>query len=189
MTVEDIFKRLDAHIIKGIMLHEQFADYFDFLNFHGYKRLHEYRFLKESAELRGLHRYYTNHFEKLIPHSDVAAVREIPDNWFMYSRSDVSPSEKKRYVKDAFEKWVEWEKDTKHKYQGAYCELCELGEVAAACKIKDMVSHVDMELKKAMRMLINLKAIDFDLSTIYLCQDDIHEHYKEESEKIGIDIC
>ena len=67
--------------------------------------------------------------------------------------------------------------------------MCEIGEVAAACKAKEMVYCVDMELKKAMRMLINLKAIEFDLSTIYLCQDELHEHYKEETEKIGIDIC
>ena len=189
MTIEEIFKKLDVHIITGIMIHEQLADYFDFLNLHGYKRLHEYAYFRESASLRGLHRYYINHYERLIPESEISSVYEIPMSWVKFTRSDVGANEKKRFIREAFDKWVDWEKETKNLYQESYCELCELGEVAAACKIRELVSAVDMELKRAMRMLINLKSIDFDLSTIYLCQDELHDHYKSESEKIGIDIC
>lgn len=189
MNVEEIFKKLDDHIVKGIMLHSQFADYFDFLNLHGYKRLHEYHFLKESTELRGLHRYYIDHFEKLIPQTSFSATREIPENWYPHVRSDVSPSDKKRFIESAFNRWIEYEKSTKKEYQEAYCELCDLGEIAAACKVKEMVSCVDMELKNAMRMFINLETIGYDLPTIYLCQDDIHEMYREKEKGIGVDIC
>ena len=31
MTVEEIFRDLSAHMVKGVMIHEQLADYYDFL--------------------------------------------------------------------------------------------------------------------------------------------------------------
>lgn len=189
MTVEDVFKKLDAHIIKGIMLHEQLADYFDFLNLHGYKRLHECRYLEESAKMRGLHRYYINHYNKLLPESDIENPRSIPSNWVNYSRSDVAPAEKKEFIKRAFDAWVKWETETKTLYQEAYCKLCEHGEVAAACKIKEMVADVDQELKKANRMKLSIDMVNYDLSTIYLCQGEIHESYKDKEKNIGVDIC
>lgn len=189
MTVEDIFKKLDAHIIKGLMYHEQMADYFDFLNLHGYKRLHECRYLEESAVMRSLHRYYVNHYNKLLPESAIENPKSIPMSWYNYSRTDVSPAEKKKFIEQAFDSWVNWESETKELYQHAYSELCEIGEIAAACKIKEMLSDVDMELKKACRMMLNLKMVDYDLSTIYLCQDEMHETYKEKEKHIGVDIC
>lgn len=36
---------------------------------------------------------------------------------------------------------------------------------------------------------LKLKAIDYDLDAIYLCQDELHEKYKHKTEKIGVNIC
>lgn len=189
MTVEEIFSALDSHLVKGLMMHEQMADYYDFLNLAGYKRLHEYQFISESVELRGLHRYYVNHFEKLLPDLEIENPRAIPYGWYGHKRMDIAPEEKKRYIRDGIEKWVAWETDTKTVYQKAYKELCEIGEIAAAGKIKKMIDAADQELKRACRMRLSLKMIDYDLTTIYLCQDEIHEEYREKEQKIGIDIC
>ena len=52
-------------------------------------------------------------------------------SWVKFTRSDVGANEKKRFIREAFDKWVDWEKETKNLYQESYCELCELGEVAA----------------------------------------------------------
>lgn len=189
MNCEAIFKKLDAHLIKGLMYHEQMADYFDFLNLHGYKRLHEYRYLDESANMRGLHRYYINHYDRIIPESEIVNPRSIPSNWYDHIRADVTASEKKEFIRKAFESWVRWETETKELYQEAYCELCEVGEIAAACKIKEMLSDVDQELKKACRMKLSLDMVNYDLNTIYLCQDEIHEAYRSKEKDIGVDIC
>ena len=35
MTVEEIYAELSAHMIKGIMMHEQLANYYDFLGLEG----------------------------------------------------------------------------------------------------------------------------------------------------------
>ena len=40
MTVEEIFKNLANHMIKGLILHSELANYYDFLNLTGYKKCH-----------------------------------------------------------------------------------------------------------------------------------------------------
>ena len=62
MTVEEIFKKLLSHQIKGVMTHEQLANYYDFMSLHGYKRCHEYHAKREFNAMRKLQRYYINHF-------------------------------------------------------------------------------------------------------------------------------
>lgn len=189
LTSDEIFKKINDHMIKGIVFHAEMADYFDFLNLHGFKRLHEYRYLKESCEMRGLHRYYVNHFEKLLPESSGDMPAVIPKGWIGYIRSDVGSDAKKDYVKQAFETWYNWELSTKDIMEVAYTELCEIGEIAAACKIKELLMDADQCAKKASRMKLKLQSINYDMPTIALMQDDIHKKYKEKEEKIGVDIC
>lgn len=58
MTVEEIFSKISAHMIEGMMFHEQMCNYYDFLGLHGYKRCHEYHYLCETIEHRKLERFY-----------------------------------------------------------------------------------------------------------------------------------
>lgn len=51
------------------------------MNLRGFKREGEYHYFKESAELRGLHRYAINHFNKMIFDKDIPSPRLIPANW------------------------------------------------------------------------------------------------------------
>lgn len=39
------------------------------------------------------------------------------------------------------------------------------------------------------RKMIELYSIDYDLPTIYLCQNETHEKYAEAEKHIGVDIC
>lgn len=189
MTVAEIFAKINAHMITGIMLHDQMAEYYDFLDLHGFKRCHEYHALSEFAERRGLMRYYINHYNALLPETEVTDPDVIPASWRGYKRTDVDPATKKRAIRDGFARWRMWEADTKKLYQESYSELCEIGEIAAACKVKQLVEAVDMELKAVDRKMIELYSIDYDLSAVYLCQDETHEKYAEKEKHIGVDIC
>ena len=60
MTVEEIYADVAAHMIEGLMIHEQLANYYDFLGLGGYKRCHEYHYIEESVKYRGLYRYFIN---------------------------------------------------------------------------------------------------------------------------------
>ena len=185
MTVEEIFSGLNAHMIKGMMIHEHLANYYDFLGLKGYKRCHEYHYLDESINHRKLNRYYINHFNKLIPESKIDDPDVIPDGWYRYTRQDVDSNTKRNAVKTGLEKWVMWERETKKLYERMYKELMDIDEVAAAMFVKGMICDVDCELKKAERYHLNKIATAYDIVDIIEEQKSKHDKYKKMMEKIG----
>ena len=189
MTVEEIYSELAAHMIKGMMFHEQLANYYDFLGLKGYKRCHEYHFMAETCGYRKLNRYFINHHNKLIPEKEVEDPEVIPDSWYKYDRQDVDASTKKNAVKNGLTRWVEWEKETKHLYEQSYRELMELNEVASACFIKCYIEDVDCELKRAERYQLNKMATGYDLIDIVMEQHEKHERYKDKVKHVGERLC
>lgn len=189
MTIAEIFQKINAHQIKGMMTHAQLADYFDFLNLRGYKRIHEYHYLDETVCNRSFNRYFINHFNMMIPIVNIENPEIIPTSWFMYSRKDVDSSTRKKAIATAFEKWVDWENESKELYEKMYKESVAIDEIAAAMKIKELVCDVDQELKCAERMFLSLRAVDYDQSYVYETQDCLHEEYREKEKHLGADIC
>lgn len=184
----EIFTTISNHMLKGLMLHAQWADMFDFLNLHGFKRQQEYQFLSESAEMRGLHRYAINHCNKLIK-DDGVNVKEIPDNWYTATRFDVDNNTRKNYVKAIFKKWHDWETETKQVYEAAFKTLSTNDKIADANKLNDLIMKVDKELKTLTREMLEYEAVDWDMDYILWKQQELHEKYKEkECDKLNINI-
>ena len=179
MTVDEIFKNLSSHIVRGVMIHTQLSDYYDFLNLHGYKRCHEWHCKKEMHMMRRLHRYFINHYNRLIEEDAIENPDVIPSSWYRYKRQEVDINTKRSAVKSGIEKWVSWESETKDLYQKMYKELMDLGDVAAAKKICKLVKSTDCELKWAQRKHINLVAADYSMSYILGEQDYLHDWYKD----------
>lgn len=184
MTVAEIFKEISNHMIYGLMFHEQQADMYDFLNLKGYKRMSEYHFFCETKNMRELHRYYLNHFNRLIEEGDIDNPNVIPMAWYGYLRQDVDANTKRSAVRTGVESWVDWETKTKDFYQQMYKELMDLGEVAAANKISCFLCGVDKELKHAQRHHINLKSADFSIDYMLFEQDNLHDCYKEKMKEM-----
>ena len=178
MTVDEIFKELSAHMIEGLMLHTQIADYYDFLALRGYKRCHEYHAHREMQALRKFNSYFINHYNKLVKEKKVDSPNFIPETWYNHVRQDVDNGTKRSAVKTAFEKWVLWEKNTKKMYETMYKELLALNEVAAANKLNYYLCDVTHELKCAERKHLELLAVDFSLDYIMDEQGKIHDFYK-----------
>ena len=189
MTALEIFEEINARKMQGIVFHAQLADYFDFLNLHGFKRMHEYHYLLESVELRGMHRYVINHLNKLMHEYTVIDAKTIPTNWYGYARMDIDPSTRKTAVKDAFMKWYEWESDTRALLEKKFKELTDMGCIAYANKVNQLINDVDQELKHVTRDLIKYKAVDWDMCMISMEQDEMHECYRQKEKEIGVDIC
>lgn len=186
MVVEEIFTELKAHMLEGMVFHDQMARYYDFLNLKGYKRCHEYRYFEETLGYRRLCRYFMNHYHTFIPYAEMKDPKAIPDNWYRYTRQEVDNGTKRSAIKTGIEKWVSWEKETKHLYQEMYHELMNIGEVAAAQKIGCYVCDVDCELKHAERKHLDLEAIGYDLTTIVLEQPELHEKYRKKLEHLEL---
>lgn len=179
MSIDTIFGELAAHMVEGMMFHDELAQYYDFLNLGGYKRCHEYHFFEETIGYRKLCRYYENHYNKLV---DSRRVQEqegvIPDNWYGVRRQEVDAATKRTAVRDAVGRWVSWETGTKKLYEQKYVELISLGEVAAAEFVKDYINDVSDELKYAERKQLALSAMGYDMIMIVSEQPEIHDHYK-----------
>lgn len=99
MTVEEIYSKILQHMIKGLMFHEQMANYYDFLGLKGYKRCHEYHYLEENCAMRTLNRYFINHHNKLIPKLEVSDPEIIPNSWYKYSVRMLITAQRKMQLK------------------------------------------------------------------------------------------
>lgn len=179
MTVDEIYRDLSAHMIQGMMFHEQLANYYDFLGLEGYKRCHEYHFFEETCGYRKLCRYFINHHSKLVPYKEVDDPGVIPDSWYKYERQDVDAGTKKNAVKSGLERWVNWERETKKFYESMYRELINIGEVASAKFLCDYIEDVDVELKYAERYHISKASTGYDMVYIIEEQPKKHELYKD----------
>ena len=180
MTSEQIFAELSAHTIRGLMIHDQMADYYDFLSLRGYKRCHEYHYKKESAMYRKLHRWYINRYNKLIPEQRIDNPELLNiDMWNKYTRVNVKPDYKEQAVKNGLDTWVKWETETMEMLTRHIKTLQEIGDMSASLFLEKYLCDVERELKYAQRKEIELASIDYDLIFILQEQKRIHDKYKK----------
>lgn len=179
MTVEEIYQGLSERKLRGVMMHNYLVDYFDFLNLHGYKRMQEYHAEHEMKGFRKLHRYYIDHYNKLVPDIKFENEEYIPASWYQHTRQDVDINTKRNAVKSAFEKWEKWEAETKKYFEEMYDELCEIGDYASACKVAKMIKDVSCELKWVQRKRLDLMGADYEMGYILGEQKYYHDFYKK----------
>lgn len=189
MSCEDIYKAIRDRQVSALMFHSQMADLFDFLGLMGFKRMHEYRYFSESAEGRGISRYYLNHHNKLLVGGHPQGPKVIPQEWGQYTRFDVTPQVRKQAVEKAFNEYQDWEMETKEMYSWYSKALADKGLIADSLKVGELVKDVDRELKTLNRLLLKLKAISFDAVGVMDMQEELHEHYRGKTRSLGVDIC
>lgn len=186
-TPEEIFSEINNRFIGAIMMHGQFADYFDFLSLRGYKRLHEYQHLAESMERRKVCRYYINHHNALIKEDFSGEVKIIPDAWYTAKRLSVGKSTKQKVVEDGFIEYHNWESETKSIYEKYSQKLREAGAVADAIFVEELVEDVSAELQTVERMISDLISTGYDMVYITEIQPEIHEKYKKKLKGIEVE--
>ena len=145
----------------------------------GYAKCHEYHYAEETAGYRRLSRYFMEHQHKFIPVLPMNKPDVIPTNWTNATQQQVDAGTRQSGIKTGFEKWVQWEKDTKAIYQDAYKSLVEMGEPATADFILEYVRAVDDELGHAEREHIKHDSIGYDLIAMVGWQEELCEKYKQ----------
>ena len=156
MNTGDIFGRLKAHMLEGMVFHDEMVRYFSFLNLESYAELHKEHYEEETKGYRKLCDYYMCHYNELIPPRDMNRLNVIPDSWYRHKRQDVDTDTKNKAIREACEKWVEWERKTKSLYGDMCKELFINGDVAASMFVSCYVKDVDEELAEAERQHIIL---------------------------------
>lgn len=162
MTAQEIFSQLSSHMLKGLMIHQQLANYYEFLGLVGYSKEHEQRYYEESENYHRLCKFYIDHYNMLIASEKVEEPKVIPSNWYKYTRYDVDISTRKNGVEHGFKEWKNWEMSTRSEYERFYKELFNLNEISASFFVNDLVKDVEEEILDIDRQFIELKSVDFD---------------------------
>lgn len=183
-TCYDIFSMINDRQIEALMLHDQMADYFGFLGYSGYKRMHEYQYFSESKAHRDTKKYFMEHHNMVLKESDIDNPRFIPTEWYGRERKEANDSVKLKAVKEGISAYHTWEKETLKLYEECAKMLLDGGHIVdyeyARCLIKD----VCCELKEIEKIVLNLIGVDYDMVYILQSQRMIHEKYKKKMEKM-----
>lgn len=166
MTASEVFAVLKAHMLEGMVFHDEMKRYFGFLGLEGYSGCHAHHYHEETEGYHRLCEYYVSHYNEMIPIRDMKRPDVIPDSWYRANRKDVDTSTKRSAVKDGFQKWVKWEKETKSLYEEMTLELIQMEEIASAEFIKQYVCDVDDELARADKKHIQLETVGYDIGYI-----------------------
>lgn len=164
-----------AHMVEGLMIHDQLSQAFCYLRLYGYEKIHLHQYEDESRDYKDIARYYILRKGRPVSIGRVNDPGILNQSWFSTLSQDVRPSTKKQIVEDCFKRWVSWEEDTKCLYQKLYSEALSIGEVSDAAKILDHAIEVDEELVKARDVLFRLESVDFDLVVINDEQTSVYD--------------
>lgn len=115
---------------------------------------------------------------KLLNCNSEAPASVVPEDWYNYTRMDVTAQLRKQYVESSFEAYKTWEEETKHCYEDYSKALCEMGNMADAAKVDCLIKDVTCELKTIYKYLIKLRAVGYDMNYILEIQSCIHKKYK-----------
>ena len=177
MTLEEIFIQLNTQMYKGILMHSDMRQIYQFLGLYGYAQCQEYHYLEEINNQSSLQQYYLSHYFKLLKIGDMQHEELVPASWYKYSSQDVDIGTKRNTIKELMTKWINWEKETKQLYESLYIELIGITEVAAALYLIKIIEDVSEELSQAQKMLLDLEAIGFNLENIIDWQPSLQKNY------------
>ena len=179
MTSQEIFTQILNHMVKGLMVHEQLANYYDFLGLQGYRRCHEYHYVKENEEYRKLTHYYIKKYNELVPEFTFNNPSLIPASWYNYHRQDVDMKTKQQAVQNGLNEWINWESETCTLYERMYQELLNNEDIAASFKVKKLIEDVEEELLTVEKYQLNKQSTNYDMTYVIEEQKPLHCYYKQ----------
>ena len=185
MSIDEIFSKMSAHMVKGMMVHEQLMNSYLFLGLKGYAACHEYHYLEETKGHLELLKYCTDHYSSLIKEtfdrSDVPEI--IPTSWFNFTQDTVDSNTRKQAMKAALDEWITWEQETKSLYEDIYAELLSKNEIPFAEFVKSYILDVEEEIVYAKNEKLAKSSMDFDIVSILEEQEEYERSFKKKIRK------
>lgn len=179
MTLEEIFSQLVSHMVKGLMVHAQLAEYFAFLGLNGFQYEQEFHYIEESKSYRKIFDYYINQFNKLIDENRVDNPNLIPQSWYKTERFNVDNVTKRKSIKNGFEEWKRWEIETKQMYVNFYKEIINIDDITSKLLLEKLIENVNEEIREINNRIIELEDVEYDLIYINEIQKDLQNEYKD----------
>lgn len=155
-----------------------------FLGLDGFKKMHEYQYYHETMTRRKLKCYMLDHLNLLAEDVGINedGLQFIPQNWYGYTRHDVTSEEKKQYIVPSFQAYRDWENETKEFLSYCANELMYMGRVSDFNEITKLIEDVEEELKKIDSVILKISSVDFDIRYVLNMQDEFYRAYEKKLE-------
>ena len=191
--VQQLYSDLINRMKQGVEMHDQLADYYNFLNLPGYQKCHDYQMLCELLTYRKAKNAYMREYNQLVQPNVMMGMTNmgnnggnmngnnyanvIPTNWYKYTRYDVDASTKRNAVRDGFKRWIDYEKETKQYLTEMAKKLEQADERDAARKLDFLIDHVEKEIETAEEKMMALENAGYDMNYILQEQDPQKQKY------------
>ena len=180
----DIFREINDRQVTALMVHDQMADIFWFMQLKGFACMHEYQFLCESMGHRKTKKHYLCEHGKLLPDGEFKNPEILPVDWLKYTKSDVTNQVRLQYIEKTLTTYKTWEHETKEMYEKAICDLMANGSVCDAKFVYFLLEDVSEELKELEDLCAKLRMHDDMLSGALGVQHWLHKKYRKKLEEL-----
>jgi len=172
-------KHVQQIVLENLMIHDEFANYFNFLNLQGYKRMHENEYLENVIKNRLINRYILT--KKLLPANvnNFPSFNIIPHDWHTVDPLTISADYTLKAVKDAFSVYLERMEYSKEHVEKIAIYFSQKGDLITYSFLNDMVKHYDKDIKyltRYMACLNKAESIDYIMEK----QDSMHDEYRDD---------
>lgn len=165
-------------MLDGVMFHGEQADVFEFLNYKGFSEMHKHQTFEEYKEFRNMRDFLisvNNSIEK-IPYSD--RKNTIPEIFYSSTKLQVTPQERKKYTKESFDRYVDWENTAIVRYKKIYSQLIESDDFVVAEKVKKIIKNTSKEIMNLHTLYIELENTEYGAHHLERIQPEIFSRYK-----------
>ncbi len=187
MDSKNTFSTLLNRMLQGMMFHSENCDYFAFLGFDGYEKLHKVQFLEESMCYRMTKSWFVKYSDLLVPDGGLIIQEAVlPDSWYNLSRKSVDSDNKGELVKTALENWNEWESGTIDIVNQCYLQLMDMGRIDLISIVLNIADDRTNELKFINDLYLEAKSVNFNSSDLMQMQMDICLKCKKNRKKLEV---
>ena len=172
-------KHVQKIVIENLMIHEDFATYFDFLYLDGYKRVHENEYLENAVKNILIRRFIRSNKGLPLKIESVEKFDIIPNEWYAVDPLTINKQDKLKYIKKAYKDYMERMEYTEDNLQKIAMHFSSQGNSQAYHFVDDMRQHVSNDLKYIYRYVACLHVTD-DIEYLMLKQQKMHDEKKEE---------
>lgn len=163
----------------AIAVHREIADCFWFIYMPGYALWHEYQFLTESCTQRKLKRYITSTYHVFTPDKLPMSANITEPLLGGKNRKSLKMEDNWKMIKELFRIYQQWEESALQDNQQIAAKILANGDVSTFNFVSDeIIKDVKAELDYVTDKIIELNAMDWDMSQIVAEQPDYFERYE-----------
>ena len=169
--------------LENLMIHDEMANFFNFLNLQGYKRWHENEHLENITKNRLINRFIISKGYLPLNVQNTEQFNIIPAEWHTHNMTEVSGKYTLEVTKQSFKDYLERMLFSKNATEEIAVHFSKHGDLATYKFLSDMVEHFDKDIKYLTRYVSCLNKAE-SVDYIMEKQDKMHDEFRDELKDI-----